>query len=64
MNCDLYIRFQMTSDGVLRDCLIGIRIEDDLLITENGCINMSIDIPKQVEELERLIANGSNFYNV
>jgi len=54
----------MTLDGVHYDRLIGIRIEDDLLITENGCINMSIDIPKQVEELERLIANGSNFFNV
>lgn len=60
----LYGRFQMTLDGVHYDRLIGIRIEDDLLITENGCINMSIDIPKQVEELERLIANGSNFFNV
>jgi Xaa-Pro aminopeptidase len=31
---------------------IGIRIEDDLLITEDGCINLSKDIIKTVEEIE------------
>ena len=31
---------------------IGIRIEDDLLITEDGCENLSKDIIKTVEEIE------------
>ena len=35
---------------------IGIRIEDDLLITEDGCEVLSIDIPKTVEEIEALMA--------
>lgn len=31
---------------------IGIRIEDDLLITEDGCENLSKDIMKEVEDIE------------
>ncbi|MGY4686985.1 aminopeptidase P family protein [Petrotoga sp. DB-2] len=31
---------------------IGVRIEDDLLITENGCENLSREIPKDIEEIE------------
>ena len=34
---------------------IGIRIEDDILITENGSINLSIDIPKEIDEIEKLM---------
>ncbi|MCB5230794.1 MAG: aminopeptidase P family protein [Candidatus Cloacimonas sp.] len=33
---------------------IGIRIEDDILVTENGGENLSIGIPKEVEELEEI----------
>ncbi|HOB16098.1 MAG TPA: aminopeptidase P family protein [Defluviitoga sp.] len=33
---------------------IGIRIEDDLLITENGCENLSKDIPKEIYEIENI----------
>lgn len=36
---------------------IGIRIEDDILITEDGNINLSIAIPKTVEEIESLMAS-------
>ena len=35
---------------------IGIRIEDDILITEDGCEVLSIDIPKTVEDIEALMA--------
>ena len=31
---------------------IGVRIEDDLLITEDGCENLSKDIIKEVDEIE------------
>lgn len=36
---------------------IGIRIEDDLLVTEDGCENLSKDIIKTVEEIE-VFMNG------
>ena len=29
---------------------IGIRLEDDLLITENGCENLSKSIPVEIED--------------
>jgi len=32
---------------------IGIRIEDDLLITEDGCVNLAKDIIKEIEDIER-----------
>jgi Xaa-Pro aminopeptidase len=35
---------------------IGIRIEDDILVTEDGAINLSKDIIKTVEEIEEFIA--------
>ena len=35
---------------------IGIRIEDDLLITDNGAIFLSKAIPKTVEEIEAIMA--------
>ncbi|HRF70236.1 MAG TPA: M24 family metallopeptidase, partial [Candidatus Pelethenecus sp.] len=34
---------------------IGIRIEDDILVTEDGCINLSKDILKTVEEIEKFM---------
>jgi len=30
----------------------GVRIEDDVYITKNGCYNMSHDLPRTVEEIE------------
>lgn len=35
---------------------IGVRIENDVLITENGCEDLSKDILKTVEEIEALMA--------
>jgi len=40
----------------IRDEGIGIRIEDDLLISEDGCINLSEKIIKSVEDIEKLMA--------
>jgi Xaa-Pro aminopeptidase len=36
---------------------IGVRIEDDILVTENGSHNLTFDIPKRVDELESLLAS-------
>ena len=38
---------------------IGIRIEDDLLITEEGCIVLSGDIARDAEEIESMMARRS-----
>ncbi len=35
---------------------IGVRIEDDVLVTEDGCINLSKEIIKTVEEIEAYMA--------
>ncbi|NTW71191.1 MAG: M24 family metallopeptidase [Eubacteriaceae bacterium] len=37
---------------------IGIRIEDDILITENGSENLSKEIIKEVDEIEAFMANA------
>lgn len=37
---------------------IGIRIEDNIVVTENGCENMTIFAPKEVADLEDLIGRG------
>ena len=35
---------------------IGIRIENDVLITESGAIDLSAEIPKTVEDIEAIMA--------
>lgn len=35
---------------------IGVRIENDILITQDGCIDLSADIPRTVEQIEALMA--------
>jgi Xaa-Pro aminopeptidase len=35
---------------------IGVRIENDVLITEDGCIDLSSDIPRTIEEIEAVMA--------
>ena len=35
---------------------IGVRIENDVLITEDGCIDLSADIPVTVEQIEAILA--------
>jgi len=51
----LYGVFRIQLNGKTYDEEIGIRIEDNLLITETGCRNMSRKIPKSVAEIERLM---------
>ena len=36
---------------------IGIRIEDDVLITKDGCINLSENIIKEVNDIEKFMKN-------
>ena len=40
---------------------IGIRIEDDILITEGEPINLSSSAPKTIEEIETLMREESAF---
>ena len=37
---------------------IGIRIEDDVLVTEKGNLNLTARVPKKAEEIEALMNNG------
>jgi Xaa-Pro aminopeptidase len=37
---------------------IGVRIEDDLLVTPGGCENLSSSIPKAPDEVEALVAGA------
>ena len=34
---------------------IGVRIEDDILLTADGCVNMTEAVPREVEEIEALM---------
>jgi Xaa-Pro aminopeptidase len=38
---------------------IGIRIEDDILITESGPINLSVDAPRSWQEIEKVMQEKS-----
>ncbi len=39
-----------------RDKNLGIRIEDTILITKEGCEVLSKDVPKEIDEIEKLMA--------
>jgi Xaa-Pro aminopeptidase len=52
----LYGQFYIRLNGRVYDEEIGIRIEDNLLITKTGCRNLSRSIPKTVEQIERLMS--------
>jgi len=51
----LYGFFQAEFGGKLYAETIGIRIEDDLLVTSRGCTNLSAQIPKEVDDLELIL---------
>ncbi len=36
---------------------IGVRIEDDIVVTKDGCINLSEDIIKEIEDIETFMNN-------
>jgi Xaa-Pro aminopeptidase len=41
----------------VREWGIGLRIEDNVLVTADGCENLSVAIPATIEEIERLMAD-------
>lgn len=51
----LYGEFKLRLDGKNYDETIGIRIEDNLVMTQKGCLNLSSIIPKSVREIEKLM---------
>ena len=51
----VYGHFSGNIGGIFYDEWIGIRVEDDLLVTENGCKNLSVQIPKTIEAIENLM---------
>lgn len=42
---------------------IGIRIEDDILITKTGYINLSACVPRTIEEIEKIMSEQGFFEN-
>lgn len=37
---------------------IGIRIEDDIVMTQNGCDVMTSGVPKEISEIEKIVGTG------
>lgn len=52
----LYGHFELEVSGIRYKEDVGIRIENDLLVTDSGCEDISADIPKEIDELEGLLA--------
>ena len=52
----LYGEFRLRLNGNDYHEKIGIRIEDNLVITKTGCLNLSSKIPKTVKQIEKLMA--------
>lgn len=53
----LYGRFRIRLEGRLWEGSLGIRIEDDLVVTTKGCRNLSIAIPKDPDVIQRRIGD-------
>ena len=39
---------------------IGVRIEDDIVVTADGCVNLSADIPRTADAVEEWVQSGRN----
>ena len=53
----LYGEFRLRLNGKTYDEKIGIRIEDNLVMTSHGCVNLSSKIPKTIKQIEKLMAS-------
>ena len=53
----IYVHRDLTCDERFKG--IGIRIEDDVLVTAGGNENLTAATPKRVEELEAIVGSGS-----
>jgi Xaa-Pro aminopeptidase len=49
------------SQRITRYLNIGIRIEDDLLVTEEGCQNLTESVPREIEAIEALMVEEPQF---
>lgn len=53
----LYIPYDdMTAPKELRG--IGVRIEDNIVVTRNGCDIMTSSVPKEIDEIEKIVGTG------
>ena len=50
----IYGHFSIDIDGNVYDEELGIRIEDNVVVTGDGCDNLSSDCPKSVLDIEAL----------
>mgnify|MGYP001096715408 CR=1 FL=1 len=48
--------FTVDAGIYVREWGIGLRIEDNVLVTADGCENLSASIPGTIEEIEDLMA--------
>jgi Xaa-Pro aminopeptidase len=53
----LYVQRDLDCDERFRG--IGIRIEDDILVSADGPVNLSPGIPKEIAELEAIVGSGA-----
>lgn len=53
----IYGHFEIDLNGELFSEWIGIRIEDDLILTKDGCRNLSENFPHTTDEIETLMKN-------
>jgi Xaa-Pro aminopeptidase len=51
----IYGHFQITHNGKKYQEEIGLRLEDNLLITKKGCLNLSSKYPKTIAALEKIM---------
>ena len=54
-------RLSRAADDVpapLRD--IGVRIEDDVVVTQGGCEVITAEAPKRIDDIEALMRDGRN----
>ncbi|MGE5373795.1 MAG: aminopeptidase P N-terminal domain-containing protein [Bacteroidota bacterium] len=49
--------FTVDAGIYVREWGIGLRIEDNVLVTENGCENLSASIPTTIEEIENVMVH-------